>query len=129
MQLAAHVLHGAVAGLREDKGWAGLGRAGRPPAGNCPAPEREEGRGRRADWMPPQTKQRLKGQAAGDASHCPAGQLAQVSTRISTTWSSSPRSDLQPEPGGGAAAEDKAWSPSPWPALLPTMPVSTASRS
>lgn len=97
--------------------------------------KREEGRGRRADRMPPQpswqsqTKQRLKGRAAGDTSHCPAGQLAQVSTRISTTWSSSPRSDLQPEPGGGAAAEDKAWSPSPWPALLPTMPVSTASRS
>lgn len=51
---------------------------------------------------------------------------AQVSTRISTTWSRSPRSDLKLELGGGAAAEAKAWSPSPqWPAT----PVSMASRS
>lgn len=54
---------------------------------------------------------------------------AQVSTKISTTWSNSPRSDLQLEPGGGAAAEDKASSPSPWPDLPPTIPVNTASRS
>lgn len=53
---------------------------------------------------------------------------AQVSTRISTTWSSSPRS-LQLELGGGAAAEAKASSASPWLDLaLPTMPVSTVSR-
>lgn len=54
---------------------------------------------------------------------------AQVSTRISTTWSSSPRSDLQLGLGDGAAAEARASSPSPWPDVPATMPVSTASRS
>lgn len=82
------------------------------------------------------------GQQASQAKHsgclmnpstmCPIrAQLpSQVSTRISTAWSSSPRSDLQLELGGGVVAEEKAWSPLPWPDwVLPTIPVSTASRS
>lgn len=59
----------------------------------------------------------------------PQASPAQVSTRISTTWSSSPRSDLQLGLGDGAAAEAKASSPSPWLDVPATMPVSTASRS
>lgn len=53
---------------------------------------------------------------------------SQVSTRISTACSSSPRSDLQVELGGAAAVGAKAGSPGPEGAP-PTMPVSTASRS
>lgn len=138
----AHVLHRAVAGL----GWRQVRLArGDQPAGNSPAPRSgRSGQGSgQAGCCPGRVgNHRQNGgrpwQTALWVGPWPDSQsvavsrrvvLAQVSTKISTTWSNSPSSDLQPEPGGGAAAEDKASSPSPWPDLPPTIPVNTASRS
>lgn len=127
MQLAAHVLQGTVAGTRGTR--AQGCRQVRPPSPLGVA----EGRGQWANWMLSAERVIItdKTEPAQVQGHSGGGEVgvsvasqpicgvphwvmpAQVSTKISTTCSNSPRSDLQPEPGGGAAAEDKASSPSP----------------